>query len=132
MPDTIAASMSPRRLLATIALGRLAFGVLLTAKPETTVGPGWVGADEARRPATTLLFRSVGARDMAIGLGTLGAMRQGARLRPWLLGAILADTVDLVATFAAGRAIPAQGRAGIAAVAGGAVAAQVSIARSLD
>jgi hypothetical protein len=124
--------MSPRRLLATIALGRLAFGVLLTAKPETTVGPGWVGAEEAERPATTLLFRSVGARDMALALGTLGALRQGSRLRPWLLGAILADAVDLGATFAAGRAIPAQGKASIALFAGGAIGAQVRLTRQLD
>jgi hypothetical protein len=124
--------MSPRRLLSSVALGRLAFGVLLTAKPAATVGPGWIGAEEAQRPAATLLFRSVGARDMALALGTLDALRQGARLRPWLLGAILADTVDLVATFAAGRAIPAQGRASIAVLAGGAIAAQLSLTRSLD
>jgi hypothetical protein len=124
--------MSPRTLLAGIALGRVGFGAALTAKPQTTVGPGWVGTAESERPATALLFRSVGARDIAMGAGTLVALRQGAALRPWLLGALLADAVDLVATLGAGKAIPARGRLGIGVVAGGAVALQLAVARSLD
>ena len=123
--------MSPRTLLASLALGRLALGAALIAKPSSPVGSGWVGA-EAERPATAMLFRSVGARDMALALGTLGALRQGSRLRPWLLGATLADAVDLVATFAAGRVIPAQGKASIAVLAGGAIAGQLTLTRQLD
>ncbi len=133
-PTTSAASierMSPRTLLAGIALGRVAFGAALTAKPQTTVGPGWIGTAEAERPTAALLFRSVGARDIAIGAGTLAALRQGAALRPWLLGALLADAVDLVATLGAGKAVPVRGRIGIGLVAGGAVAMQLAVARSL-
>jgi hypothetical protein len=75
---------------------------------------------------------SVGARDVALGAGTLVALRQGGALRPWLFGALLADAADFVATFAAGKAIPAQGRAAIALIAGGAVAGQLAVARSLE
>jgi hypothetical protein len=124
--------MSPRKLLGSIALGRVAFGAALTAKPQTTVGPGWIGAVEAERPTSGLLFRSIGARDIALGLGTLTALRQGAALRPWLLGALLADGVDLVATLGAGKAVPVQGRLAIGAIAGGAVAMQLALTRALD
>jgi hypothetical protein len=124
--------MSPRALLTSLAVGRLAIGAALTAKPASQAGAGWIGAEEAQRPAAGLLFRSVGARDMALALGTLGAMREGGRLRPWLLAATLADVVDLAATFAAGKTIPAKGRATIALFAGGAIAGQLALTRQLD
>jgi len=119
-------------MLTTLAAGRLALGGALVAKPQALVGSGWVGGEEARRPATALLCRSVGGRDMALALGTLAAQRNGSPLKPWLLGATLADTVDLVATFAAGRAIPKLGRAAIALLAGGAIVQQLALARSVD
>jgi hypothetical protein len=124
--------MSTRTVLTTLALGRLAIGAALTAKPASEVGAGWVGTDEANRPTTGLLFRSVGARDMALALGTLGAMREGGKLRPWLLGATLADVVDLAATLGAGKAIPARGKASIVALAGGAIVAQLALSRSVE
>lgn len=124
--------MNPRTLLTAIAAGRLVIGALLVARPQGQVGAGWVGGEEAQRPATALLFRSVGARDMALGLGTLAAQRNGSPLRPWLLGATLADSVDLVATFAAGKAIPKGGKAAIALLAGGAIVQQLAIARSVE
>jgi hypothetical protein len=124
--------VTPRRLLSTIALGRVAFGAAMLARPGGPIGAGWVGGPEAERPATGLLFRSVGARDVALGAGTLVALRQGGALRPWLFGALLADAADFVATFAAGKAVPAQGRAAIALIAGGAVAGQLAVARTLE
>jgi hypothetical protein len=124
--------MNPRTLLTTLAAGRLAIGALLVARPQGRVGAGWVGGEEAGRPSTALLFRSVGARDMALGLGTLAAQRNGSPLKPWLLGATLADTVDLVATFAAGRAVPKAGKAAIALLAGGAIVQQLAIIRTVE
>lgn len=124
--------MDARPLLTPIALGRLALGALLVAKPQGLVGSGWIGGEEAQRPATTLLLRSVGARDVALGLGTLAAARSGSPLRPWLLGATLADAVDLAATFAAGKSIPTLGRVAIAALAGGAIVQQLAIARGVE
>lgn len=124
--------MNSRTLLTTLAAGRLAIGALLVARPQGPVGAGWVGSEEAQRPTTALLFRSVGARDMALGLGTLAAARSGSPLKPWLLGATLADAIDLVATFAAGRAIPKQGKAAIVLLAGGAIVQQLAIARTVE
>lgn len=123
--------MTQRTLLTALAAGRLAIGAALVAKPSSQVGAGWVG-DDAQRGAAALLLRSVGARDVALGLGTLGAQRTGSPLKPWLLGATLADAVDLLATFAAGSAVPAKGKAAIALLAGGAIAQQLALARAVD
>lgn len=124
--------MSSGALLKTLAVGRLAIGAALVAKPQSRIGAGWIGAEAAARPTSALLFRSVGARDMAIGLGTLAAQRSGSPLKPWLLGATLADTVDLLATFAAGRAVPKAGKAAIALVAGGAIVQQLALVRGAE
>ncbi len=123
--------MSSRALLTAIAAGRVVIGAALVAKPQSQVGTGWIG-EAAAQPTSALLFRSVGARDMALGLGTLAAQRSGSPLKPWLLGATLADTVDLVATFAAGKAVPKQGKAAIALLAGGAIVQQLALAHSVE
>jgi len=123
--------MSTRAQIVGLALGRVAIGAALVASPRSKIGTGWVGGD-AERPSVSLLMRAVGARDVALGLGTLAALRQGGALRPWLIGASLADATDLVATLGAGKAVPAQGRAGIALLASGALAQQLAIARGVD
>lgn len=124
--------MNPRTIAAGVAIGRLAIGAALTAKPASEAGAGWVGTDEAQRPVTKLLFRSVGARDMALGLGTLAALRDGGKLRPWLLGATLADVADLLGTVGSGNAIPMKGRVSLVLLAGGAIVTQLAVSRSLD
>ncbi|MFL5817169.1 MAG: hypothetical protein ACJ76L_06160 [Conexibacter sp.] len=124
--------MNPRTLLTTLAVGRLAIGALLVARPQGQVGAGWVGGEEARRASTGMLFRAVGGRDMALALGTLAAQRNGSPLKPWLLGATLADSVDLVSTFAAGRSIPKAGKAAIALLAGGAIVQQLALASKVE
>lgn len=122
--------MSPRTVVAGIALGRLALGAALVAAPRKVVGPGWIGA-EAERPAAATLLRAVGARDLALAIGTLGALRNGSSLTPWIVGASIADGTDFVATLAAGSAIPAQGRAGVGALAGGALGVQLGLLKTL-
>jgi hypothetical protein len=124
--------MNSRAMLTMLAAGRLAIGALLVARPQGPAGAGWVGGEEASRPSTGLLFRSVGARDMALALGTLAAQRSGSPLKPWLLGATLADVTDLYATFAAGRAVPKAGKAAITLLAGGAIVQQLALTRSVE
>jgi hypothetical protein len=123
---------SVRTQLLGLALGRLAIGAALIAKPTSQIGSSWVGDADAARPTSAMLFRSIGARDVALALGTLGAQRTGSPLKPWLLGATFADAADLVATFAAGKAVPAKGRVAIAALAGGAIVQQLMIARTVE
>ncbi|ADB53980.1 hypothetical protein Cwoe_5575 [Conexibacter woesei DSM 14684] len=125
------ARMSPRTLVAGIALGRLALGAVLMAAPRKVVGPGWIGA-EAERPAAGVLLRAVGARDVAIAAGTLLALRQGSALKPWVAAGAIADGTDFVATLAAGQAIPPQARAGVGVLAGGGFGSQLGLLRALD
>jgi hypothetical protein len=123
--------MNPRMMLTGLAIGRLAIGAALVAKPHSQVGTGWIGED-AKRPTAAVAFRAVGARDMALALGTLATRRSGGPLKPWLLAATLADATDLVATFAAGRAVPKASKAMIALLAGGAIAQQLALTRTVE
>ncbi len=122
---------SARTQILGLALGRLAIGAALVAAPRSQVGSGWVGED-AQRPTVSVMMRGLGARDMALALGTLGALRNGGALKPWLIGASLADATDLAATLGAGKAIPAQGRVAIVALAGMALVQQLALSRGLE
>jgi len=123
---------SIRTQLFGLALGRLALGAVLVAKPASQLGATWVGDADAARPTSWMLLRAVGARDIALALGTLGAQRTGSPLKPWLLGATFADATDLVSTFVAGKSVPPKGRAAIAALAGGAIVQQTMLTRRVE
>lgn len=109
--------MEPRDLARSQALGRMAIGVAMIARPRLGIGP-WIGAD-AKRPATHVVARALGAREIALGVGQLGALRAGSGVRPWLVGGLIADGVDLWATVEGRDEIPSTGFAGVAAVAAG-------------
>jgi hypothetical protein len=123
--------MNQRAMLTGLAAGRLAIGALLVARPHGPVGIGWIGED-AKRATAAVAFRAVGARDMALALGTLATHRSGGPLRPWLLAATLADATDLLATFAAGSAVPKKSKALIGLLAGGAIVQQLALARDIE
>ena len=48
-----------------------------------------------------LFARMLGARDVALGLGTVIALDRGTPVRGWLEGSALSDTVDFVASVVA-------------------------------
>jgi hypothetical protein len=96
-----------------VAAGRIGFGVALVAAPER-VTSAWLGAD-ATRPGTHVVTRGLGARDLALGAGALTVPE--SQLRPWVAAAIAADAADLIATVAAGDALPLAGRILVGAVA---------------
>jgi hypothetical protein len=117
--------VNPRALARYLALGRALLGAALLVAPGRLAVP-WVGRDGSRAAAKTIA-RGLGARDVAIGAGAMAV--SGDALRPWLIAAIAADTGDLLATLAAGDAIPARGRALVGAMAfGGAALGGVSLA----
>jgi hypothetical protein len=106
-----------RILAGVISFGRFVFGVAFIAQPEL-MERGWIGK-QARLPGAQVLARAVGARDLAVGLGGLQAVARGdGSARPWLGAAAVCDAVDFGATYAAGRGIPRQARAGVLAIAG--------------
>ncbi len=113
--------MSPRQGARVLAIGRAVFGAALLIVPET-VAKGWLG-EYAERPAVHALVRSIGVRDVVLGmiaLHTLDHPEVGPR---WQATCAVVDTVDLLATGAARAELPAAGVVGTALVAGGAAAA---------
>jgi len=113
------------------AAGRLAFGIGLIAAPGK-VADGWIGAD-ARRPATTLVIRGLGARDVALSVGALGARDDPARLAGWVAAAIGCDLADIAITLATPEdALPANARWGTVALAGVSALAGALAYRALD
>jgi hypothetical protein len=121
------------RALATgLAANRCAFGLGYLLAPRRT-GTGWIGP-AARRPATTVFTRALGARDLALGLGALGALRAGddAQARTWMAAHALADGADLVATLAARRSLPAGALLFATAMAAGSTAVALAGATALE
>lgn len=109
-----------------LAAGRVLTGATLLAAPDLAAGP-WVGGD-ARTPGARVIVRAMGARDAALGAGTLAAGGDRAQLRRWLLASAACDAADFVATLAGPRS-PARSLvlilAATATVAGGLAAASV-------
>ena len=122
--------MEPRDLALSNARGRMAIGAALVLAPRLA-GPMWIGR-EANSRAVKVLARGLGARDVALGLGTAVALDRGAPVRGWLEGAALADAVDLVSALLAGDAIPAGKRRGVVLVAGASLIACAALARVVD
>jgi hypothetical protein len=121
--------MRPSSLAIAFGAGRALFGVALLAAPAP-IARSWVGADGT--PAS-VLTRSLGARDLVIGAGlALAAAARGGDPRVWLAGGVLADTVDGVATLAAGDDIPRNGRVATTALAGGSALFGAWLARAID
>src|SRR5437762_12085549 len=102
--------MNPRELARQISIGRMAFGVACMLAPGWA-GRMWIGPD-ASRPGTKLFIRALGARDFALGLGTILAMRHDRPTRGWLEACGLADAADALATVVAGEHIPPASRKG--------------------
>ena len=123
--------MTARTLARLQAAGRAALGAGLAAAPGL-VGGAWVGAPADRRPGQALAI-GLGARDVALALGTLHALsapRGGAR--PWLRAGIAADLGDLVATLRARDELSPLAVPVVAAVAGGSVLLGAYLQAALD
>ena len=109
---------SARQLTAAFALGRLAFGVGLMARPDH-VASGWVGMD-AQRGAVKIVLRGLGARDVALSAGALAALGDEDRLAHWIAAAIGCDLSDVVSTLVAPPdSLPGNARWGTVALGGG-------------
>jgi hypothetical protein len=94
------------------------------------VARGWLG-EYAERPAVQALVRSIGVRDLVLGMIALHTLDH-PEVRPrWQATCATVDTVDLFATVAARSDLPRAGVVGTAAVAGGAAAAGFYFAHAL-
>jgi hypothetical protein len=120
-----------RQLAEAVAWGRVAIGVTALVAPTVPLRP-WVGRDFAWQPRAKLLARSLGARDLALGLGVILALRHDAPVRGWVEGSGLADAGDTLATLLAFGKLPKGGRWLVLLSAGGAAAAARLAAPSVD
>ena len=123
--------MDHRSLARISAAGRVAIGTALLVVPQR-VTKGWTGTDGAT-PGGRLLGRSLGARDLVLGLGVIGALDRGdPAARDWIRASALSDTADAVATALAYRQLPKRSRFGILVLAAGAAVGGFVAAEHLD
>ena len=96
-----------RQVAVAVASARLVAGVALGAFPTRFLRwePLVAGS------AMPLTLRTVGIRDLAVGLGTATAVRHGTvdDLGRWLWAGTVSDALDVVAGFAAARSIGPRG-----------------------
>ena len=114
------------RLGASLGAVRVGLGTVMLARPLLVPRPLGIDSVTARR--VDWLVRMAGARDLALGAGTLAALRTGG-LRTWLLASLGSDVADAVVLTNAvrrgdiGRIMGgAAALSAVAAVAAGAVA----------
>lgn len=110
--------MNPRRITALVALGRTAIGAALLTAPQRS-GNGWLG-DVADDPRAQAALRGLGARDLAIGVGTLLSLTRGRRPDRWIEAGIIADGADTFAAVVARDHLVRTSLVSTVAVAGGA------------
>lgn len=118
-----------RAVALSVARLRVALGVVALVAPDAALRP-WIGAT-GRGPSRRVLARSLGARDIALGLGTLVAARRDAPVRGWVEAGALADAGDVLGTLVAFGHLPRAGRLLVLASAAGAVAAGAVAAPSV-
>ena len=97
----------------------------------TVMSRPWIGV-AAESPDARLLSRTMGGRDLALGLGTLRALGvDDAEARPWVALAGMADAVDAAVTLLAFRRLPRLSRWGILASTVGAAVVSFRAAQAL-
>jgi hypothetical protein len=114
--------ITPRRGAMLLAAGRAALGVAVLAAPEQ-VTAGWLGEENAQLPVVGDLARSLGARDVALGIATLQTLEDpvvGPRVQ---LVCALVDCADVLATVIARASLPRKGLYGTVVIAGAAAGA---------
>lgn len=126
-----------------VAVARIGVGVSMLARP--TLMPRVLGVDSVTAERVSWLTRMAGIREVALGAGTLRAIRRSGSgsgsgsgagsgdARAWVLGSAACDAVDALVfagAAARGRVHPALGW-GVAAVAVAATGANVAGLRTV-
>ncbi len=121
----------PRRIAQIVAVARIAVGCTALASPVAMTRP-WMG-DAAEAPGARFLARTMGGRDLVLGIGTLRALGvDDSEARPWVALAGVADAIDAVVTIEAFRRLPRVTRWGVLAAAIGAAVVSFRVATALD
>jgi len=108
--------VSPRRGAWLLAAGRSLLGIAVLGAPEK-VTERWLGEENSRLPVVGDLARSLGARDLALGLATLASIDDPV-LGPRVQAACaMVDGVDTIATIIARKSLPRKGVIGTVLIA---------------
>jgi len=124
-----------RRGATALAVGRMGLGAVALTSP-VTVGRPWAGPS-ADSQAGRVLGRATGGRDLALGLGTLAALRRSPGpeadrvAAAWVGLSGLCDGIDLLITVGSWRRLPARERWLVAVAAGGAAATSLAAAAGI-
>lgn len=119
-----------RALVRAVSAGRVVIGSALLLLPGAA-GSTWIG-DAAHEPHTKVFTRGLGARDLALGVGTLRALGTGEPARSWVVLGACCDAADLVATLLVAPRLGARRALPIMAVLGGAAAVAALSADRVD
>ncbi|MEA2435284.1 MAG: hypothetical protein QOG54_2741 [Actinomycetota bacterium] len=122
--------MDERDTARLLGLARLVLGAGLYLAPRQ-VTRMWTGSEDADFPVD-LVARGMGARDIALGVGTLIALESGANPRGWLEAGALADAGDAIGTLAAWGDLPGLRRLLLLASEVGAALLGAQLAAALD
>ena len=109
---------------------RIAIGVVIVVAPRFATKR--MSANHKAEGVEPVFARMLGARDIALGLGTVLAVDKGTPVRGWLEGAALADTADCVSAALGHRRLSARAVKGTVALAGASAVAGALLARRLD
>lgn len=122
--------MEDATLALSVARGRVAIGAAAVVSPRLAarVLGGRAGSDGI----APLLARMLGARDVALGLGTIIALDRGKPVRGWLEGCALSDSVDCVACVLARENMPPVAFALAAGMGGASAVLGILLSRRLD
>ena len=84
--------MEARTLAVVGARARIAVGIAALTAPR--MAARIMGRRDGADGLTPLFIRMTGARDIALGLGTVVALDRGAPVRGWLEGSAMTDAAD--------------------------------------
>lgn len=121
--------MDPKLAARLLHGGRVVLGAALLVAPGTAAR-GWVG-DLVERAGVRALVRSVGVRDMVLGMIALHTLDHPDVGPRWQATVGAVDAVDAIAVGLAAGELPASSVAGTAALASGAAAAGFWVSRAL-
>jgi hypothetical protein len=116
------------RLLGAI---RAVIGIAALLAPTLIAAP-WVGRKEASRNSVRLFARTLGGRDLALGLGTVVARQERRGLSSWIFLGALADACDAGATVATFSRLPKRVRWLVLALTTAAAISGVAIGASIN
>jgi hypothetical protein len=119
--------MDARAAARLYGAGRAALGAAMIAAPAP-LGRPWIGP-AADGPGTVPL-RALGARDLVIGAIAVHVAGHPEVAARWMRACALVDAVDLAATLAQRRRLPAMSL-GVAAMAAAGAATGLALSRSL-